>query len=228
MTGPVSRVVPSAARRVTAWGVLATAADRLTLRWTVWHGLLLALLLAVPAAALTIRYGFDGLYGQDAYAYFDYATGSVRQSIQQFKPLAAFFWPPGYPLLVALTSFVLGPSPLAGQVVSLVMGALVPVLTALLVRELWPEDVPLALLAGALVALCGQLWQSSIVVMADPTGLALATLGGFALARYGRQGHLAWVLVAPAALAYATPGRRIYRLVRVPFAAYPPCGLRPW
>jgi hypothetical protein len=199
--------------------VLATA-DRLTLRWTAWHGLLLALLLAVPATALTIRRGFDGLYGQDAYAYFDYATGSVRESIQQFTPLAAFFWPPGYPLLVALTSFVLGPSPLAGQVVSLVMGALVPVFTALLVRELWPEDVPRALLAGALVALCGQLWQSSIVVMADTTGLCLATFSAFALARYTRRVHLGWLLAAAAAIAYATLARWIYGVVGVPFAAY--------
>src|SRR5260370_12163710 len=126
---------------------LATVAARLLQRWTVWHGLLLALLLAVPAAGLAISRGFDGLYGQDAYAYFDYATGSVRQSIQHFLPLEPFFWPPGYPLLVALTSLVLGPSPLAGQLVSLVMGALVAVFTALLVRELWPEEVPLALVA---------------------------------------------------------------------------------
>src|SRR5205085_6120857 len=114
------------------------------------------------------------------------ATTSVRQSIMHLVPLEPFFWPPGYPLLVALASFVLGPSPLAGQLVSLLMGALGPVFTALLVREIWPDDIPLAVLAGALVALCGQLWQSSIVVMADTTGLALATCGAWSLARYAR------------------------------------------
>ena len=85
---------------------------------------LLALLLVLPAGGLAISRGFDGLYGQDAYAYFDYATVSVRRSIMSGAPLEAFFWPPGYPLLVALTSFVVGPSALAGQVVSLTMGAL--------------------------------------------------------------------------------------------------------
>lgn len=198
----------------------ATMTASLLERWTVFHGLLLALLLALPAAGLTLSRGFDGLYGQDAYAYFDYATESVRRSITQVAPLEAFFWPPGFPILVALTSLVVGPSALAGQVVSLVMGALVPVFTALLVRELWPEEVPLALLSGALVALCGQLWQSSIVVMADTTGLALATLAAWALARYARTGALAWLILAAAAIAYATLARWIYGLVGVPFAAY--------
>ncbi len=196
-------------------------------RWTVFHGLVLALLLALPAAGLTLSRGFDGLYGQDAYAYFDYATESVCRSILHAAPLEAFFWPPGYPLLVALTSLVVGPSPLAGQVVSLVMGALVAVFTALLVREIWPDDVPLALLAGALVASCGQLWQSSIVVMADTTGLALATLSAWALARYVRKGRLSWLLVAAACVAYATLARWIYGLVGVPFAVYALAAMRP-
>src|SRR5438132_5546560 len=179
MTSPVSKVVQTPARRAPAPGALATLTYRLPHRWSVWHGLLLALLLAVPAGGLAISRGFDGLYGQDAYAYFDYATVSVRRSIMSGAPLEAFFWPPGYPLLVALASLAIGPSALAGQVVSLVMGGLVPAFTALLVREIWPGEIPLALLSGALVALCGQLWQSSIVVMADTTGLALATVGAY-------------------------------------------------
>jgi 4-amino-4-deoxy-L-arabinose transferase-like glycosyltransferase len=90
----------------------------------------------------------------------------------------------------------------------------------LLVRELWPAERVMAVLAGALVALCGQLWQSSIVVMADTTGLALATLSAWALVRYNRTGRLRWLLIASAAVAYATLARWIYGLVAVPFAAY--------
>jgi len=181
---------------------------------------LLALVLALPAGAIALRRGFDGLYGQDAYAYFDYGAVSVRQSILHLAPLEAFFWPPGYPLLVALASIAIGPSAVAGQAVSLLMGALVPVFTALLVRELWPSDLPLAVLAGVLVALCGQLWQSSIVVMADTTGLALATLSAWALVRYQRTGRWPWLLIASAAVAYATLARWIYGLVAIPFALY--------
>ncbi|HEY2594688.1 MAG TPA: phospholipid carrier-dependent glycosyltransferase, partial [Chloroflexota bacterium] len=104
--------------------------------------------------------------------------------------------------------------------VSLLMGALVPVLTVLLVHELWPEDLALALLAGALVAVCGQLWQSSVVVMSDTTGLAVATFSAFALARYARGGSGAWLVLAGAAIAYATLARWIYGLVAIPFATY--------
>lgn len=189
-------------------------------RWTPVHGLGLALLLVVPAGGLALLRGFDGLYGQDPYAYFDYGTVSVRQSLLHLTPLEAFFWPPGYPLLVALASFGLGPTALAGQVVSLAMGGLVPVCTALLVRELWPDDVGLALLAGVLAALPGQLWQSSIVVMSDTTGLALATLSAWALVRYARTQRPGWLVLASAALAYAMLARWIYGLVGIPFAAY--------
>jgi hypothetical protein len=179
----------------------------------------LSVLLALPAGGLALSRGFDGLYGQDAYAYFDYATQSVRQSILHLAPLEAFFWPPGYPILVALASLAIGPLPIAGQLVSLVMGALVPVLTALIVRELVPDDLQLALLAGTIAAVSGQLWQSSIVVMADTTGLALATFSAFALLRYQRSSNVGWLIAASTALAYATLARWIYGLVAIPFAA---------
>ncbi|TME33324.1 MAG: glycosyltransferase family 39 protein, partial [Chloroflexi bacterium] len=186
--------------------------------WRAPYAVALAALLALPAAGIAASRGFDGLYGQDAYAYFDYGTASVRASILQLRPLEAFFWPPGYPLLVALVSMATGPLALAGQLVSLLMGALVPVFTALLARELWPDDTVLALLAGALVAVCGQLWQSSVVVMADTTGLALATLSAWALTRYTRKRRLRWLLVGSAAVAYAMLARWIYGLVAMPFA----------
>jgi 4-amino-4-deoxy-L-arabinose transferase-like glycosyltransferase len=144
----------------------------------------------------------------------------VRQSLLHLQPLESFFWPPGYPLLVALASLVFGPEPLSGQFVSLLMGALVPILTALLVRELFPSDRSLWLLTGTIVAVCGQLWQSSVVVMADTTGLALATLAALALARYHSTGRGAWLVAASAAIAYATLARWIYGIVAVPFAAY--------
>src|SRR5215471_2846772 len=184
-------------------------------RLSVHACLALGLIVLVPAAALAARRGFDGLYGQDAYAYYDYAVHSVRASILNLRPLEPFFWPPGYPLLVALSSLALGEMPLAGQLVSLLMGAAVPVLTALLARELCPERPWLALLAGLLAALPGQLWQSSMVVMADTTGLALATFAAFSLVRYAHARTWQWLVAASAALACATLARWIYGLVAI-------------
>jgi hypothetical protein len=180
----------------------------------------LMMLVVGPAGGLAVLRHFDGLYGQDAYAYFDYASGPLRQALASGQPWPPFFWPPGYPLLVSLVSFVLGPQPLAGQLVSLAMGALVPVCTYGLVRELWPDDRPLALTSAAICGLCGQLWQSSIVVMSDTTGLALATLGAWAVARYARRQQVRWLLLAALALAWATLARWIYGLVAIPLAIF--------
>jgi hypothetical protein len=186
-----------------------------------------ALLLLAPVAALVLAGRFDGLYGQDPYAYYDYAMGPARQSLLSLRPLPPFFWPPGYPLLVALLSLLLGPGPIAGQVVSLAMGAAAVVFTLLLGEEFalaWGWPIPgaqrSALVAGLLVACTGQLWQSSAVVMADTTGLAAATLGAWALLRYGRLHRAGWLLLASAALAAALLARWIYGLVAVPAGLY--------
>jgi 4-amino-4-deoxy-L-arabinose transferase-like glycosyltransferase len=198
------------------------------------------LLLGLPIllVGLTVLPRFDGLYGQDPYAYFDYATGPLRDALLQLRPPPPFTWPPGYPLLVALASFALDVTPRAGQVVSLLAGALTPIFTALLAYEVWSrgweggsEDHvsrftfhAIPLLAGLLAALVGQLSQSSVVVMADTTGLAAATLGMWALARYGRDdaepSSLAWLLLAAAALAFAILARWAYALVAIPATAY--------
>jgi hypothetical protein len=204
---------PHAAQNTPVEGFTASRGYR---RWTLLPGVLLAL----AAGGIALSRGFDGLYGQDAYAYFDYSTASVRQSLLQLQPLEPFFWPPGYPVLVAITSLAVGQQPLAGQLVSLLMGTLVPILTILLARELFPSEHGLALLAGAIAAVSGQLWQSSVVVMADTTGLALATFSAWALVRYASGDKGAWLVAASAALAYATLARWTYGIVAVPFAAY--------
>lgn len=144
----------------------------------------------------------------------------MRRSLLELELPPPFFWPPGYPLLVAVASLALGPVPLAGQLVSLTAGALTPVFTALLAREVWPEDRAAPVVAGLLAAFTGQLWQSSVVVMADVLGLAAASAGVWALARYGRRGDLRWLLVAAGLLAGATMTRWIYGIVAVPCAVY--------
>ncbi len=204
----------------------------------------LVLLLGLPIllVGMAVLPRFDGLYGQDPFAYYDYATGPLRSALLALQLPPPFTWPPGYPLLVALVSFVLGTVPQAGQAVSLLAGALVLIFTALLAHEVWrvegggwsgpPSTLhpPLStlfvpLLAGLLAALVGQLWQSSVVVMADTTGLASATIGMWALARYGRKdsprpASMAWLLFAAGTLAFAVLTRWAYALVAIPATAY--------
>jgi hypothetical protein len=196
---------------------------------------LIALFLAVvvPAGSIAVAGHFDGLYGQDPYAYLDYATGPLADSLRHLRPPPPFYWPPGYPLLLALATLVIGSGALAGQVVSLVAGGLVAVFTALLGAEVWRanqtpgsdattsrEVTAVTFLAGLLTGLAGQLWQSSVVVMADTTGLAMASAGAWALVRYSRQKQARWLILAAAALSWAVVTRWAYALVAIPCAMY--------
>lgn len=191
-----------------------------------------ALPIAVHAARVLPR--FDGLYGQDPYAYFAYAVGPLLDSLRAGAPVPPFHWPPGYPLLVVLASLVVGPTPLAGQLVSVVAGLLVPLLTLLLAREvLRPagsvgEMAPgLPLLAGLIAGFTPQLGQSSVVVMTDTTSLAAATLGVWSLTRYVRSLRArpgtagpGWLLAAAAALAFAVLARWASALIVVVALSY--------
>lgn len=198
-----------------------------------WIGLALGLPVALPVLWLTWRHGFDGLYGQDPYAYFEYASGPLRRALSEPSLPPPFFWPPGFPLLVAFAMGALGPVPAAGQLVSLLAGAAVPGLTYLLARELggpedgtrgasgrdaWPEAREgMAIAAGLVCAFTPQLWQSSAVVMSDTTALAAATAGALVLARFDRGRRGGWLPLAAGLAAFAVLTRWAYALVAFPF-----------
>jgi len=179
---------------------------------------LLALLVAVPAVVIARLHGFDGLYGQDAFAYADYGLGPLRSALLAGHAPPGFPLPPGYPLLVSLASFIVGPSPAVALGISLLAGALIPVLVALLAHEAAPGiSIRVALLAGLVAAVAGQLWQSSFVTMADTPAAAAATFGALATCRFHRTGGRAWLAVAAAALALAVETRLVFVVVAAVF-----------
>lgn len=75
---------------------------------------LIGLIVPVTIGLLVALHDFDGLYGQDAYAYFDYATVALVE--EPFPP--PFYWPPGYPILILVMTYGVGNGPQAGQLVS--------------------------------------------------------------------------------------------------------------
>ncbi len=190
-----------------------------------WAAILFVLALIVRAAGL-LGQGFDGLYGQDAYSYFTYAVGPLKTALLHFQPPPPYFWPPGYPLLIALGSLLFGASPLVGQWVSLLAGSLVTVLTYALAREVagglnGADELRWApVVAGLVTVFHPQLWQSSVVVMSDTVSLAAGTLGAWALARYARSDRARWLALSAAALAYAMATRWAYALEAIPCAVY--------
>jgi hypothetical protein len=82
---------------------------------------------------------FDGLYGQDAFAYYDYAL-RLWESLRQGRRPPPFFWPVGYPALMAALFPLTGVTSRAGQVISSLAGAGVVLLSAGLVRRLFEQE----------------------------------------------------------------------------------------
>ena len=193
---------------------------------TPWRARLVSLwplLLAAPTAILAgwvmIAWKFNGLYGQDPYAYYDYAVGPLRHSLLDGAPLTAMFWPLGYPILVTLSSLVLGPVTAAAQLVNLLAVVAAVCLTYVLGRDLLLQsgaDPKLARLTGVVAALLlgltGRLLESTVLIMADGVALATALLSAWALVRWSinqEKGRSAapWLALSATALAWSVVTR---------------------
>ncbi|HRQ40282.1 MAG TPA: phospholipid carrier-dependent glycosyltransferase [Chloroflexota bacterium] len=183
---------------------------------THWIPLLLFLLsLAVRLLAIRLTQ-FDGLYGQDSFAYFDYAL-ALRQALFAGELPPPFFWPLGYPLLVVLASLFAGAQPAAGQLTSVCTGAAIAPLVYWLVREYRPETYAGGIVAGLLAATAAQLTLSSISLMADMAALFWATLSAWLMVRYVQLLSIRWLAAAAVALSLATLTRWVYGLLVVPW-----------
>src|ERR671935_200217 len=79
--------------------------------------LLIAGVAVAAALAARLAWPFDGLYGQDAFAYFRYAR-ALWPWLLRGEPLPIYYWPAGYPLLVALVLPLAGWGSAGGQAVS--------------------------------------------------------------------------------------------------------------
>ncbi|MBI3536119.1 MAG: phospholipid carrier-dependent glycosyltransferase, partial [Chloroflexi bacterium] len=166
--------------------------------------------------ALGVRIGlragleFDGLYGQDSFAYFDYAH-SLADSITRTTVPPPFFWPIGYPALTAFASFFI-PIEIAAQWINILCGALIATFTFLLAREL-TNNHRVAFIAAIIVAGAGQLFISSLAIMADASALMWTMISAYALARFNRARSPKWIAGAGIALGLAMMTRWIYALM---------------
>src|SRR3954465_2204930 len=100
--------------------------------------LLIAGVAVAAALAARLAWPFDGLYGQDAFAYFRYAR-ALWPWLVRGEPLPIYYSPDGYPLLVALALPLFSGSGAAGQAVSIASVAVAAGCTFLLCRELLPD-----------------------------------------------------------------------------------------
>jgi hypothetical protein len=201
-----------------------------------------ALLLVAGCAALVAyllaRFSYDGLYGQDSYAYY-YQALALRQDItgQPQPPWSlfnsqAFRWPIGYHLHVIAGSFF-GDGHIGAWVLTLILTALTPALVYLMLGQLW-EGASLrsrvigGLIAGSALVMTGTYVRFGISLMADVPALFWSLLGTYSFLRAwppreqsdGRQGSMGWAVVAGGALGIAVLVRYGSGLIFVPLMVY--------
>lgn len=164
---------------------------------------------------LALASGFDGLYGQDAYAYYNFA-GELRNAAADGRALEPFFWPLGYPVLLLISFSLFGESAAAAQIITMLMGAALAPMVYGFARQL-RIGLFAALLAGVLMAICGQAAQSSIVIMADIPALFWATLSALLLCWYLNKQHPAILTAVAGPLVFAAITRWLYLALVIPF-----------
>lgn len=166
--------------------------------------------------------GFDGLYGQDSYAYYDFAR-ELQAAAGEFRLPMPFFWPLGYPALLAIAHALFGEQPGTGQTVNILLGAGLAPLVYILTRQM-KGQYGAALAGGVLMGVCGQALQSSLVIMADIPALSWATLSAVLLWIYvdsigdGQHTRPPILVLSTLTLALACITRWLYLLLVVPWA----------
>ncbi len=166
---------------------------------------------------------FDGLYGQDAYAYYDYSK-IFHDSVLSFHIPPNFYWPIGYYLFTSIFSiFTAGNIGYAAMLVSLNAGSLCAGVVFLITYELLKENYEeterkkISLYAGLIFCFSGVVVKSSIVIMSDALGLLFASLSMLYLLKFNNGQKLSCILLAFTWLALAIMTRYAYLILLIPF-----------
>ena len=139
-------------------------------------------------AYLLARFPYDGLYGQDSYAYYYQArailhdiTGQPPQPWQLFSSDQLYHWPIGYHIHLILGQIISG-GVAGGRAITLFTAVGAAIILYLLVGELWPTAsrrarVLSGLVAGAALPLVATYTRMGLSLMADVPALFWGLLG---------------------------------------------------
>jgi 4-amino-4-deoxy-L-arabinose transferase-like glycosyltransferase len=149
---------------------------------------------------ILLFYKFDGFYGQDSYAYYEYSKAFIS-SVNNFKIPDNFYFPVGFYLFTyAVNIFTFGNTNIASLIVSLISNSFIPALTFLvstgLLKNCFSEKETgiISLFAAVIMCASGSLIQAGIVIMSDSLGLALALTSVVLLIKYTDSGKLVYSL----------------------------------
>lgn len=164
--------------------------------------------------ALAIRVGivtyhnFDGLYGQDAYAYYDFGI-DLMNFVKGVNVPPPFAWSLGYPIILASGFYLLGVSEQIALWVSIGMGTLIPILVYIISLQLKLRPI-FAFSAGLLMVASGQILQSSVVIMSDAAALFMTLVSIVFFLQYIYTRNIIWLLICVGFISFAANIRLIY------------------
>jgi hypothetical protein len=169
---------------------------------TAWAALLFSILVLIR---LLLPDNFNGLYGQDSYAYLAQSQ-SWLDWLQGGPAPPPFFWPEGYPLLGAILGLAITIA--AGmQVISMLSTAAILYFSIRLARTLFPDLRGIGPILFLVVGLSPWGLRSGLLVMSDSLGVALLAAAGWWAWCYAKEGKLMPLLGAGLALGLAVSVR---------------------
>jgi hypothetical protein len=187
--------------------------------------LLLFLITFVFRIGIILYYQFDGLYGQDAYAYDEWSA-QFYNSIINFHIPPAFYWPVGYFIFNFLFSVLTaGDTTVAGLLLSLNAGSLISVIIYFIAFELLYKNKTddrkkISFYSGLIASFTVILTKSSIVVMSDTTGLLFASLSVLFLIKYFNKDKSVYLYASSCFFFIALMTRYANVLMTIPLLFY--------
>ncbi len=190
-----------------------------------YYLILLFVLSFVFRLLLIIIFRFDGLYGQDSYAYLEFSK-KFYEAITQFQIPPNFYWPIGFYLLTSVfTILTAGNVDLSALLVSLNSGSLCAGFVYLLAYELVKEfdeteRKNISIYAGLITVFSPILVKQSIVIMSDSLALMFASWALWQFVKYFNEGRLKNIISAFILFSFAVMTRYAFILLTVPVIIY--------
>lgn len=169
-------------------------------------------LASIPVIYILQQVSFDGLYGQDPYAYHDFSEQLLTFLKDGTFP-EPFFWPWGYPGLLALGKSLGLPS----ISINIILFALLPSLMFLIAKEFGYSKWAGAVAATSVVS-CGQIVQSSALIMSDIPAVFWSLLSLLFLLKYKNKEGLSNLVLSGIFLSCSAITRWVYLLLVIPWA----------
>ena len=147
------------------------------------YGLLLLGVFPFLILMLVRLFGFDGLYGQDAYEYLRYSDELVA-FIQTGQSTGYFFWPVYYPLFGVLVNFFTNDIGIALQLVSVFSWSISTIYLHKTIQLLYPENKSSFLFLLLCFLLSPMVVRMGTLVMSDTLATCLILSSSFYALRY--------------------------------------------